>query len=81
MERRYVCVDHIADMVRYKITMNTMSRERYSDDFKAGMYAVLAMMSDPTDQNYMMIEYPYDKAAENAAFEDACMNDIAGLKR
>ena len=81
MKRKYVCVDHIADMVRYKITMNTMSRERFSDEFKAGMYAVLAMMNDDTDQNFMMIEYPYDAAAENAAFVDACLSDVAGFKR
>ena len=76
MKRRYVCVDHIESMVNYKITLG-----KFSDDFKAGMKAVIEIMRDKNDANFMMIDYPYDKANEEAAFVDACLSDVAGFKR
>ena len=76
MKRRYVCVDHIEDKVNYKITLG-----KFSPDFKDGMRAVIEMMRDKNDANFMMIEYPYDKASEETAFIDACISDVAGFKR
>lgn len=78
MKRRYVCVDHIESKVDYKITCGL---GKLSPDFKAGMRAVIEMMRDKNDANFMMIEYPYDKASEETAFIDACLSDVAGFKR
>ena len=85
--KRYRDIDYMQWYLTDKINSHTFGcGERWSDDFVAGIDFAIKEMARLGNRNGLLEiedqEYDKKKAqAENDAFVDACLSDIAGFHR